>query len=161
MVDLAQKDPSLGEAMREILWRSIQGDALLEESDTDKGWWFSFWSDIKEYEKQAGRIDEDAERQAEPETQDETIVQQSHKLICDWLNGCTYREKLAAIALWQLSNKDDADAATPIFEDFEKEIIEASSEPVRLSKEHDGDDEYRARIVAVTSAVAALIPITM
>lgn len=60
VLDLALRNTSMGEKMCEILWPHVSGSALLEESDTEKGWWLDLWS-AKTYQEEVGKSESKVE----------------------------------------------------------------------------------------------------
>jgi hypothetical protein len=111
---------------------------------------------------------QEQQSKATPKEQAKTKGERGLQIIKHWMAERTFTEKLTAVLLWQLNNKEscfegpDRKLPNELFLDWEEEIIQASENPAKMMADHDGfGDETRAEIIAVTMKCATWIPMSV
>jgi hypothetical protein len=153
MLDVARKDPDLGQKMREKLWHHAQAPALIQDDDTPEGWWMSFWSDLVKDDEATTETETPSEAD-QPKTQREEIheaidnlatelgemqqAKQAEPKLCKpermlrkWLLEQDYKAKLASLMLATLRFDDHGTnkLANEIYDSYEADILAVAADP--------------------------------
>lgn len=121
--------------------------------------------DLDAEEKKPESIPAEPEALGEVSPEAKTQSNPGLRTIRQWLSNRMYTEKLCAILVCQLLEKEntfdepDDDIANQIITEWEQEIIEASGDIKKLIYDNSGlSEESVAELAVVTSTVSAWIP---